>query len=64
MAVSFVAYLVIFSVPLAREKFMLDASDPAMTTTAVLLGVAAAAAIEVAWWVEGRILGEPRRVWR
>ena len=64
VAVSFVAYLVIFSVPLAREKFMLDASDPAMTTTAVLLGVAAAAAIEVAWWVEGRILGEPRRVWR
>ena len=64
VAVSCAAYLVIFSLPLAREKFMLDPSDSAMTATAVLLGVAAAAAIEAAWWVEGRILGEPRRVWR
>ena len=64
VAVSFAAYLVIFSIPLAREKFMLDPSDSAMTATAVLLGVGAAAAIEAAWWVEGRILGEPRRVWR
>jgi cation-transporting ATPase E len=64
VAVSVAAYLVIFSLPLAREKFMLDPSDSAMTATAVLLGLAAAAAIEAAWWVEGRILGEPRRVWR
>jgi cation-transporting ATPase E len=64
VAVSIAAYLVIFSLPLAREKFMLDPSDSAMTATAVLLGVGAAAAIEAAWWVEGRILGEPRRVWR
>jgi cation-transporting ATPase E len=64
VAVSCAAYLVIFSLPLAREKFLLDPSDSAMTATAVLLGVAAAAAIEAAWWVEGRILGEPRRLWR
>ena len=64
VAVSFTAYLVIFSLPLAREKFMLDPSDPATTTTAALIGVGTAVLIEAAWWVEGRILGEPRRVWR
>ena len=64
VAVCFAAYLVIFALPLAREKFMLDLSDPAMTLTAVLIGAGAAALIEAAWWVQGRMLGEPRRVWR
>ena len=61
---SFVAYLVIFAIPLAREKFMLDPSNPAVTTSAVLIGVAAAVLIEALWWLEGRWLGEPRRLWR
>ena len=61
---SFAAYLVIFALPLAREKFMLDPSNPAVTTPAVLIGVAAAVLIEALWWLEGRWLGEPRRLWR
>ncbi len=62
--VSFGAYLLIFSLPLAREKFMLDPSDAEITGTALTIGVLAAAAIEGLWWLEGRMLGEPRRVWR
>ena len=64
VAVSFLAYAVIFALPLAREKFMLDPSDPGITTSALAIGVVAAAVIEVLWWLQGRWLGEPRRVWR
>jgi cation-transporting ATPase E len=28
------------------------------------VGLVGAAAIEVLWWVQGRLLGEPRRLWR
>ncbi|MGE5695991.1 MAG: cation-translocating P-type ATPase [Candidatus Sericytochromatia bacterium] len=58
------AYVVIFSIPLAREKFMLDPSNVALTTIALTIGLLAAAAIEAAWWVEGRVIGERRRLWR
>ncbi len=58
------AYVVIFSIPLAREKFMLDPSNLAMTTTAVLIGLFAAGIVEVLWWVQGRILHERRQLWR
>lgn len=64
VTVSALAYVVIFSIPLAREKFMLDPSNPTVTATAVGLGVLAAVVIEALWWLEGRWLGEPRRVWR
>jgi cation-transporting ATPase E len=43
---------------------MLDPSNSAVTTRAVLIGVAAAVLIEASWWIQGRILGEPRRLWR
>lgn len=64
VAFSAVGYLVIFALPLAREKFMLDPSDPAVTTPAVLIGLVAAALIEASWWIQGRLLGEPRVLWR
>ncbi|MCB0923391.1 MAG: HAD-IC family P-type ATPase [Mycobacterium sp.] len=64
VTVSALAYVVIFSIPLAREKFMLDPSNPTVTVTAVGLGLLAAVVIEALWWLEGRWLGEPRRVWR
>ena len=64
VAVSGLAYVVIFSIPFARELFILDPSDTAMTSIALGIGIAAAAAIEVIWWVQGRILGEQRRLWR
>jgi cation-transporting ATPase E len=64
VAFSAVGYLVIFALPIAREKFMLDPSDPAVTTPAVLIGLVAAALIEASWWIQGRLLGEPRVLWR
>ena len=64
VAASAAAYLVIFAVPLAREKFMLDPSNLTVTATAVLIGLVAAALIEASWWIQGRVLGEPRLLWR
>ncbi|MFZ0835474.1 MAG: HAD-IC family P-type ATPase, partial [Mycobacterium sp.] len=58
------AYVAIFSVPLAREKFMIDPSNVALTTTALTIGLLAAGAIEVSWWVQGRLIGDRRRLWR
>jgi cation-transporting ATPase E len=64
VAASALGYLVIFSLPLAREKFMLDPSNVSTTATAVLIGLIAAALIEASWWTQGRLLGEPRALWR
>jgi len=64
VAASAVGYLVIFAWPLAREKFMLDPSDVTTTGTAVLIGLLAAVLIEASWWIQGRLLGEPRALWR
>jgi cation-transporting ATPase E len=64
VAVSALAYVVIFSIPFAREQFMLDPSNAVLTSMALGVGVAAAALIEVIWWVQGKVLGEPRRLWR
>ncbi|KUH75742.1 magnesium-transporting ATPase [Mycolicibacterium novocastrense] len=64
VAVSGLAYVVIFSIPLAQELFMLDISNVKTTSIAFAIGVLAAAAIEVIWWVQGAVLGERRRLWR
>ncbi|MCV7254302.1 cation-translocating P-type ATPase [Mycobacterium hackensackense] len=64
VAVSALAYVVIFSIPLAQEKFMLDPSNVAQTSLALGIGLVAAAVIEVLWWIEGRVSGEPRKLWR
>jgi cation-transporting ATPase E len=61
---SMLSYVVIFALPIARQKFMIDPSNVSATTTAVLIGLLAAALIEALWWIQGRLLGEPRRVWR
>lgn len=64
VASSAVGYLVIFAWPWAWEKFMLDPSDATTTTIAVLIGLLAAVLIEASWWIQGRLLGEPRVLWR
>ncbi|KUH95263.1 magnesium-transporting ATPase [Mycolicibacterium acapulense] len=64
VVVSGLAYVVIFSIPLAQELFMLDISNVKTTSIALAIGVLAAAAIEVIWWVQGAVLGERRRLWR
>ena len=64
VVVSALSYVVIFALPLAREKFMLDPTNLSISATAVVIGLLAAALIEGLWWIQGRWLGEPRRVWR
>ncbi|MEB3980005.1 cation-translocating P-type ATPase [Mycobacterium sp. 663a-19] len=57
------AYVVIFSIPLAREKFLLDPSNVAVTSAALGIGVVGAAAIEAMWWIRARILGVQPQLW-
>jgi cation-transporting ATPase E len=64
VALSGLAYVVIFSIPVAQKTFMLDSSNIALTSMGLGIGLLGAAAIEVIWWVQGRILGERRRLWR
>ncbi len=61
---SALAYVVIFSLPLAREKFFLDPSNLVLTSTALVIGVIGAAAIEAIWWIRARMLGVQPQVWR
>lgn len=58
------AYVVIFSIPLARKAFLLDPSDVAVTATAVGIGVLGAGAVEALWWIRARMLGVQPRLWR
>ncbi|OBI50356.1 cation-translocating P-type ATPase [Mycobacterium sp. E787] len=64
VASSALAYVVIFSTPLAQQKFLLDPSNPVVTSTALGIGVLGAAAIEAMWWTRARMLGVQPRLWR
>ncbi|TGD87444.1 cation-translocating P-type ATPase [Mycolicibacterium sp. CH28] len=64
VVVSGLAYVVIFAIPLARKTFMLDPSNLEVTAAGLGMGLLAAVLIEVLWWVQGRVLGEPRVLWR
>ena len=64
VGVSGLAYVVIFSIPLAQKTFMLDTSNLAVTSMALVIGVVGAALIEVLWWVQGAFIGERRRLWK
>ncbi|SBS74144.1 putative cation-transporting ATPase E [uncultured Mycobacterium sp.] len=64
VATSGLAYVVIFAIPLARKTFMLDPSNLAVTSTGLALGLLAAGLVEALWWVQGRVLGERRTLWR
>jgi cation-transporting P-type ATPase E len=64
VTVSGLAYVVIFSIPLAQKTFMLDISNVPISSMALGIGLVGAAIIEVIWWVQGALLGERRRLWR
>ena len=61
---SALAYVAIFSIPLAQKKFLLDPSNVAVTSAALGIGVLGAAAIEATWWIRARMLGVQPRLWR
>ena len=58
------AYVAIFSIPLAQQKFLLDPSNLVVTSAALGIGVLGAAAIEAMWWIRARMLGVQPRLWR
>jgi cation-transporting P-type ATPase E len=64
VAASGLAYVVIFSLPWAREQFMLDPSNVQLTAIALVIGLFGATLIEASWWIQGRMLGERRTLWR
>ncbi|HEX3285085.1 MAG TPA: cation-translocating P-type ATPase [Mycobacterium sp.] len=64
VGVSALAYVVIFSIPLAQKTFMLDSSNLEVTSIALVIGILGATVIEVSWWVQGAVIGERRRVWK
>jgi cation-transporting ATPase E len=64
VALSGLAYVVIFSFAPARQAFMLDPSNVQLTAMALVVGLVAAALIEAIWWIQGRMLGERRQLWR
>jgi cation-transporting P-type ATPase E len=64
VALSGAAYVVILSIPLAQQQFMLDPSNIALTATALGIGVFGAAIVEALWWWRGSAGGAPPRLWR
>ncbi|MCX2933505.1 HAD-IC family P-type ATPase [Mycobacterium sp. CVI_P3] len=64
VAVSGLAYVVIFALPVARKTFMIDPSNIEATSAGVAMGVLAAGVVEMLWWLQGRMLGERRALWR
>jgi cation-transporting ATPase E len=58
------AYVVIFSIPLARKEFLLDPSDVVVTSSALGIGLLGAAAIEATWWIRAKMLGVQPQLWR
>ncbi|BBY19605.1 cation-translocating P-type ATPase [Mycolicibacterium litorale] len=64
VALSALAYVVIFSIPWAQELFILDPTNVRTTAMALGVGVVGAAGIEALWWIQGRLLGDNRRLWR
>ena len=64
VAMSGLAYVVIFALPLAQRTFLLDPSNLALTSMGLMIGAVGAVLVEIAWWVEGKLSGEPRKLWR
>ncbi|MGU3651725.1 cation-translocating P-type ATPase [Mycolicibacterium sp. A43C] len=64
VATSGLAYVVIFALPVAQRTFLLDPSNLQLTSMGLLIGAGGAMLVEIAWWVEGRLSGEPRKLWR
>lgn len=64
VAASVLAYVVIFSIPLAQRLFLLDPTNVKITSMALGIGAAGAVLIEALWWGQGALLGERRRLWR
>lgn len=57
-------YGVIFAWPATQKLFFLDSSNTAMMLQAMLIGLIAAALIEVLWWIVRSRSGNPAPLWK
>ena len=64
VAASVLAYVLIFAIPITRRLFMLDPSNAEVSAWALGIGLIGAVLVEAAWWAQGAVLGERRRLWR
>ncbi|WP_067864972.1 cation-translocating P-type ATPase [Nocardia shimofusensis] len=62
IAVSVLAYVVLFTVPFTREFFALDPSNLALTGTALAIGAIGIVLVEIAWWFSATEDGEHRLI--
>ncbi len=58
------AYIAIFLLPFTQTLFLLDTSNTVLMRQALLVGLAGAVLIEIAWTVQRRRRGERLRYWR
>ncbi|WP_278265574.1 HAD-IC family P-type ATPase [Nocardia sp. AG03] len=59
IAASVLAYVALFSIPFTREFFKLDPSNPRLTLAAFVCGAVGIVLVELAWWVQARLSGNP-----
>lgn len=57
-------YGIIFTWSWTQNMFLLDSSNTQMMWTATIIGIIAAGAVEVLWWIVKKILGGPVVLWR
>ncbi|NUP25657.1 MAG: HAD-IC family P-type ATPase [Nocardia sp.] len=62
IAVSVLAYLVLFTVPFTREFFALDPSNIRLTTAAFICGAVGIVLVEIAWWANATLRGESHKL--
>lgn len=62
LAVSVLAYLLLFTIPFTREFFALDPSNIALTTAALICGVVGIVLVEAAWWVGATLHGDEHKL--
>jgi cation-transporting ATPase E len=63
LAAMVAAYVVLFSVPVSRDFFALDLSQPGQLLTGLVVAGVGIVLLELAWWAESRVTGadHPRR---
>ncbi|MFE3546687.1 HAD-IC family P-type ATPase [Nocardia sp. NPDC059177] len=62
IAVSVLAYIALFTIPFTREFFKLDPSNPRLTLAAFVCGVVGIVLVELAWWVQAKLSGNPGKL--
>ncbi|MGL4305015.1 MAG: HAD-IC family P-type ATPase, partial [Mycobacteriaceae bacterium] len=60
---SALAYVFIFALPIAQEKFLLDPTNFSYTVIGLSCAIVGIVSVELAWWADGYFVGESRKLW-